>query len=98
MLSELDQRADALKDGESQFEKKTNKLKNKFWLQNLKVIIIVGLILIILLYFKISYDHQPRYFQSGDPSLQWKQRNPGSLVQIGCGGSLSIPSESGNFY
>lgn len=61
-LSELDERADALQDGASQFEKQAGKLKNKFWLQNMKYIVagaIVGLILLILLYFKFSDDQHP---------------------------------------
>lgn len=37
-LSELDDRADALQQGASQFEQQAGKLKRKFWLQNLKVI------------------------------------------------------------
>ncbi|KAH9644012.1 hypothetical protein HF086_004273 [Spodoptera exigua] len=36
-LSELDDRADALQYGASQFEQQAKSLKNKFWLQNLKV-------------------------------------------------------------
>lgn len=36
-LSELDDRADALQQGASQFEQQAGKLKRKFWLQNLKV-------------------------------------------------------------
>ena len=62
-LSELDERADALQDGASQFEKQAGKLKNKFWLQNMKFIIagaIVGLILLVLLYFKFSGEAQPQ--------------------------------------
>jgi vesicle-associated membrane protein 2 len=39
-LSELDDRADALQQGASQFEQQAGKLKRKFWLQNLKVSII----------------------------------------------------------
>lgn len=39
-LSELDDRADALQQGASQFEQQAGKLKRKFWLQNLKVCII----------------------------------------------------------
>ncbi|KAL0129083.1 hypothetical protein PUN28_004042 [Cardiocondyla obscurior] len=35
-LSELDDRADALQQGASQFEQQAGKLKRKFWLQNLK--------------------------------------------------------------
>ena len=53
-LNELDERADALQDGASQFEKQAGKLKNKFWLQNLKSMIamgVFGLILLLLLYW-----------------------------------------------
>ena len=69
-LSELDERADALQDGASQFEKQAGKLKNKFWLQNMKFIIagsIVGLILLILLYFKFSDDAQPPQYYGPPP-------------------------------
>lgn len=65
-LSELDERADALQDGASQFEKQAGKLKNKFWLQNMKFLIaggIVGLILLILLYFKFTDDGHQYYQQ-----------------------------------
>lgn len=73
-LSELDERADALQDGASQFEKQAGKLKNKFWLQNMKFLIaggIVGLILLILLYFKFSEDQHPMY-----PPPQYQQPPP----------------------
>ncbi|XP_043063685.1 vesicle-associated membrane protein 2 isoform X2 [Drosophila ficusphila] len=43
-LSELDDRADALQQGASQFEQQAGKLKRKFWLQNLKMMIIMGVI------------------------------------------------------
>ncbi len=71
-LSELDERADALQDGASQFEKQAGKLKNKFWLQNMKFLIaggIVGLILLILLYFKFT-DDQPHYNYPPPPPQQ----------------------------
>ncbi|CAG2173224.1 unnamed protein product, partial [Oppiella nova] len=35
-LSELDDRADALQHGASQFEQQAGKLKRKFWWKNLK--------------------------------------------------------------
>ena len=85
-MSELDERADALQDGASQFEKQAGKLKNKFWMQNLKFIIagaIVGLILLILLYFKFSDDHAPRYYQ-----------NPNQPTVQG-GGEQAVPPGSG---
>ncbi|KAK7586170.1 hypothetical protein V9T40_004046 [Parthenolecanium corni] len=48
-LSELDDRADALQQGASQFEQQAGKLKRKFWLQNLKMMIAMGVIGFIIL-------------------------------------------------
>lgn len=81
-LSELDERADALQDGASQFEKQAGKLKNKFWLQNIKFIIagaIVGLLILILLYFKFSDDQHP-------PPQYYNQPHHGPSVEGGRGG------------
>lgn len=41
-LSELDDRADALQAGASQFEASAGKLKRKFWWKNLKMMLILG--------------------------------------------------------
>ena len=48
-LNELDEKADALQDGASQFEKSAGKLKNRFWMENIKMIIIGGLIGLLVL-------------------------------------------------
>jgi hypothetical protein len=48
-LSELDDRADALQQGASQFEQQAGKLKRKFWWKNLKVI----LYLLYIIFFKL---------------------------------------------
>lgn len=65
-LIELDERADALQDGASQFEKQAGKLKNKFWMENLKSIIMMGIVAIVLLliiyYMFFASDDQPRYY------------------------------------
>jgi len=56
-LSELEERADALQDGSAQFEKQAGALKNKFWLENLKSMIAMGVVAVIvlgLLYWKFS--------------------------------------------
>ncbi|XP_059080957.1 neuronal synaptobrevin-like [Tigriopus californicus] len=70
-LNELDERADALQDGASQFEKQAGKLKNKFWLQNLKSMIMmgaVGLILLLLVYWKFfASDPAPNYYYPPPP-------------------------------
>ena len=59
-LSALEERADALQDGSAQFEKRAASLKNKFWLENLKSMImmgVVGLILAGVVYWQ--FFHQP---------------------------------------
>ncbi|OBS67538.1 hypothetical protein A6R68_03946, partial [Neotoma lepida] len=48
-LSELDDRADALQAGASQFETSAAKLKRKYWWKNLKMMIILGVICAIIL-------------------------------------------------
>ncbi|XP_071276089.1 vesicle-associated membrane protein 2 [Agelaius tricolor] len=48
-LSELDDRADALQAGASQFETSAAKLKRKYWWKNLKMMIILGVICAIVL-------------------------------------------------
>ena len=65
-LNELDERADALQDGASQFEKQAGKLKNRFWMENLKSIIMISIVAIVLLiiiyYTYFATDNQPRYY------------------------------------
>lgn len=48
-LSELDQRADALQHGASQFEQQAGKLKRKHWWSNVKMMIIMGVIGVVIL-------------------------------------------------
>ncbi|KAM7539154.1 hypothetical protein Aperf_G00000051498 [Anoplocephala perfoliata] len=51
-LAQLDDRADALQAGASQFEASAGKLKNKYWWKNMKMTLIlsaIGLILVIAL-------------------------------------------------
>lgn len=48
-LTELDQRADALQHGASQFEQQAGKLKRKQWWANMKMMIIMGAIGVVLL-------------------------------------------------
>ncbi|XP_044771680.1 vesicle-associated membrane protein 3-like [Neomonachus schauinslandi] len=55
-LSELDDRADALKAGASQFETIAAKLKRKYWWKNCKmwVIRIVVVVIIIIIVWNVS--------------------------------------------
>ncbi|XP_078064746.1 vesicle-associated membrane protein 2 [Mustelus asterias] len=55
-LSELDDRADALQAGASQFETSAAKLKRKYWWKNCKMMIILGaicafIIIVLIIYF-----------------------------------------------
>ena len=45
-ISELDRRADDLQEGASQFQQHAVKLKRKYWWENIKMWIIIGVILL----------------------------------------------------
>lgn len=82
-LSELDDRADALQQGASQFEQQAGKLKRKFWLQNLKMMIIMGAIGLVILIIIIM-----KFMPESTPQSQVQQYNPG-LIQPGVGPVVS---------
>jgi len=76
-LSELDDRADALQQGASQFEQQAGKLKRKFWLKNLKMMIIMGIIgLILIIIIGVSL-----FGGSGGSSGSSEEHKTQSLVQ-----------------
>ncbi|KAM7161043.1 vesicle-associated membrane protein 1-like [Macrochelys suwanniensis] len=54
-LSELDNRADALQAGASQFETSAAKLKRKYWWKNCKMMIILGIVCAVILIVMIIY-------------------------------------------
>ncbi|XP_075273641.1 vesicle-associated membrane protein 3 [Opisthocomus hoazin] len=54
-LSELDNRADALQAGASQFETSAAKLKRKYWWKNCKMMIILGVVCAVILIIFIIY-------------------------------------------
>ncbi|NXX53577.1 SYB protein, partial [Scopus umbretta] len=53
-LSELDDRADALQAGASQFESSAAKLKRKYWWKNCKMMIMMGVICAIVVVVIVS--------------------------------------------
>ncbi len=93
-LSELDERADALQDGASQFEKQAGKLKNKFWLQNMKSMVImgvVGLVLLFLIYWNVfrsedQYRGPPPQYYMPPPQTQQTDNNAAAAAATGDGG------------
>ncbi|KAL5972202.1 Vesicle-associated membrane protein 2, partial [Taenia solium] len=48
-LAQLDDRADALQAGASQFEASAGKLKNKYWWKNMKMTLALGVVGLVLL-------------------------------------------------
>jgi len=71
-LGDLEERADALQDGCAQFEKQAAAMKNKFWLENLKMIIasgVIGVIVLGLIYWKFFMvpEHPQGYGQYPPP-------------------------------
>lgn len=83
-LSELDDRADALQQGASQFEQQAGKLKRKFWLQNLKMMIIMGVIGLVILAIIVAK------FMPADQPQQPMMMAPGQMQQM----PMNIPVQS----
>merc|ERR1739838_1051555 len=60
-LSELDDRADALQQGASQFETQAAKLKRKYWWKNCKmwaILITIVLAIIIIIIVSVAVNQQ----------------------------------------
>ncbi|XP_014239201.1 vesicle-associated membrane protein 2-like [Cimex lectularius] len=83
-LSELDDRADALQQGASQFEQQAGKLKRKFWLQNLKMMIImggIGLIILAVIVAKFMPEERPPNQMMQPQMVMPPNMQPGGMVQ-----------------
>ena len=99
-LSALEERADALQDGSAQFEKRAASLKNKFWLENLKSMIamgVVGLILVGMVYW--NFFHQPAqpqmYYPPPPPPPQAPAAAPAGDSGGDGGGGSEAASDGG---
>ena len=98
-LGALEERADALQDGCAQFEKQAAAMKNKFWLENLKSMImmgVVGVIVLGLLYWKFMMPQPSPY---GPPPPNYAPpppqppAEPAAPAEDG-GGAVEEPSAS----
>ncbi|XP_024588831.1 vesicle-associated membrane protein 1 isoform X1 [Neophocaena asiaeorientalis asiaeorientalis] len=65
-LSELDDRADALQAGASQFESSAAKLKRKYWWKNCKMMIMLGAICAIIVVVIVSSPKDKRSWRPRD--------------------------------
>ena len=91
-LSALEERADALQDGSAQFEKRAASLKNKFWLENLKSMIamgVVGVILLGLIYWKFFHT------AAAPPQVQYIPQAAPPPQTSDAGGEASTNEEGG---
>ena len=98
-LSALEERADALQDGSAQFEKRAGSLKNKFWMENLKSMImmgVVGLILLGLVYIMVSRD--VLVVNSRSPSFRFRisvfQARPAAHVRAAAAAATAAAASS----
>ena len=102
-LSALEERADALQDGSAQFEKRAASLKNKFWLENLKSMIamgVVGLILVGMIYWNFFHQPaQPQMYYPPPPPPQAPAAAPaGESGGDGAGGGSEAASDGGEGF
>uniref|UniRef100_A0A663E6Z0 V-SNARE coiled-coil homology domain-containing protein n=1 Tax=Aquila chrysaetos chrysaetos TaxID=223781 RepID=A0A663E6Z0_AQUCH len=67
-LSELDNRADALQAGASQFETSAAKLKRKYWWKNCKMMIILGVVCAVILIIIIKRYYAGKKARQGRDS------------------------------
>ncbi|XP_032473346.1 vesicle-associated membrane protein 2 isoform X1 [Phocoena sinus] len=95
-LSELDDRADALQAGASQFETSAAKLKRKYWWKNLKMMIILGVICAIILI--IIIDGEPEAKRGRDVNQLGGGEDGSRAGLTHCFLSLFLPSPSSSFY
>ena len=91
-LSELDDRADALQQGASQFETQAAKLKRKYWWKNMQMWIIIGVVVVIIgivMFMSSKKDQQMGQFMNQMPPQQMAQQplmpQPGTVGQAGQG-------------
>jgi len=83
-LSELDDRADALQQGASQFETQAAKLKRKYWWKNMKmwlILIAIGLIVVIIIVMSQTKQQQPQQGNGMMNQIQPVQQQPVQQAQ-----------------
>ncbi|KAL7059481.1 hypothetical protein AAHC03_012931 [Spirometra sp. Aus1] len=69
-LSQLDDRADALQAGASQFEASAGKLKRKFWWRNCKLLIVLcGVIGLVAIALIVALTSSERHAENGTGNL-----------------------------
>ena len=99
-ISELDRRADDLQEGASQFQQHAVKLKRKYWWENVKVWLIIGVIvlMIVIIIVVTTTQNNGQVVLSGDKTITVTD-SPGSGTKIAGGGEKvpdDLPSNGGD--
>lgn len=81
----MDDRADALHQGASQFETQAAKLKNKFWLENMKYMIALGIVVVIVIAVAV-------YKYKDTATEMYNSISPGTGGESVPGGDMNIPN------
>ena len=108
-LSELDDRADALQQGASQFETQAAKLKRKYWWKNMQmwiILIAIGLIVVVIIVASQSKQQNPQAggmaalppqqtaVQQPPPQNSQPIENPAPAAGLQSGAADQQPAES----
>uniref|UniRef100_A0A9L0JKU1 Vesicle associated membrane protein 1 n=1 Tax=Equus asinus TaxID=9793 RepID=A0A9L0JKU1_EQUAS len=85
ILSELDDRADALQVGASQFESSAAKLKRKYWWKNCKMMIMLGaicaiVVVVIVILLKPRLELLRKIPREADPAHGGQMDYPGPML------------------
>lgn len=67
-ISQLDDRAEALQAGASQFEASAGKLKRKYWWKNLKMMLVLGAIIAIIVIIIVVWIATSKGSSSSEPA------------------------------
>lgn len=104
-ISMMDDRADALHQGASQFETQAAKLKNKFWLENMKYMIALGIVVVIVIAVAV-YKYKDNIMEVADAGKNMYNGavNGGgqvaqteSPIDVGAGGGENAGPTDNNF-
>jgi len=98
-ISELDRRADDLQEGASQFQQHAVKLKRKYWWENIKMWIIIGVILLMIVIIVVvtttqNQDQIKENVNVGSENVH--KEGPGSTPNSGPGEKVPEDMSSGS--
>lgn len=99
-ISELDRRADDLQEGASQFQQHAVKLKRKYWWENIKMWIIIGVILlaVVIIVVVTTTQKDGSAASGGSPAVSGPSSTsaPAQVANPIPGGGEKVPNDIGS--